>query len=479
MTGPRRRRPLVRSVRVRTTLAAVAVVAVVLSAGSVVLLAALGELLSDELVASARSRAAEIAAMSQPAAGRLPVGDLEDDVVQLVGPDGAVVAASPNVTGLPPIVWPPGREPVEVVGPVDAEPMLAVAHHTGRHVLLVARTTESRDDALAVLGRLLAVGMPAVLVLVAGLTWLLVGRALRPAEEIRRQVDRISSAALDRRVPEPDGSDEVARLARTMNRMLDRLERAQYRQRRFTADASHELRTPLATIRQAAEVALAHPDRTGVADLARTVLTEELRVQRLVEDLLLLARSDERGLHLRADVVDLDDVVFDEARRLRAAHPALTVDTARVSAGRIVGDVEALRRILANLGDNAARHAAGAVAFGLGESPSGVRLTVDDDGPGIPAAERERVLGRFVRLDASRGRSPDRGGGAGLGLAIVAELVAAHGGTLHILDAPSGGARVELTFPQREAPGRPEPGARRVQAPFSADARRWADGREA
>jgi signal transduction histidine kinase len=231
--------------------------------------------------------------------------------------------------------------------------------------------------------------------------------------------------------------------------MLSRLDQAQARQRRLVADASHELRSPVATIRQHAEVALAHPGRTATAELAATVLAEDLRLQRLAEDLLLLTRADEHTLAPRRRPVDLDDLVFDEARRLRGAS-GLRVDTTTVSAGRVDGDAAGLRRMLRNLGDNAARHAGGQLAFSLGERDGMVRLAVDDDGPGIPEADRERVFERFVRLDSARARDD---GGSGLGLAIVAELVAAHGGTVAITTSPLGGARVAVALPRLADPG--------------------------
>ncbi|HEY4727774.1 MAG TPA: ATP-binding protein, partial [Actinomycetes bacterium] len=237
--------------------------------------------------------------------------------------------------------------------------------------------------------------------------------------------------------------------ARTMNRMLGRLEQAQARQRRLVADASHELRSPVAAIRQHAEVALAHPDRTTTAELAATVLAEDLRLQRLAEDLLLLTRADEHTLALHRRPVDLDDLVFDEARRLRAS-TGLRVDTTAVSAGRVDGDAAGLRRVLRNLGDNAARHAAGRLAFSLAEADGLVLLGVDDDGPGIPEADRRRVLERFVRLDDARARDD---GGSGLGLAIVAELATAHGGTVAVAPSALGGARVEVTLPRLADPG--------------------------
>jgi signal transduction histidine kinase len=172
-------------------------------------------------------------------------------------------------------------------------------------------------------------------------------------------------------------------------------------------------------------------------------------VQRLVEDLLLLARADERGLELCRRPVDLDDLVFEEARRLRDGG-GLQVDTAAVSAGRVNGDVTGLRRVLRNLGDNAARHASGRVAFALAERAGAVVLTVDDDGRGIPAADRDRVLQRFVRLDDARARDA---GGSGLGLSIGAELLAAHGGSVRVGAGPLGGARVELRLPAWGSPG--------------------------
>jgi signal transduction histidine kinase len=198
-----------------------------------------------------------------------------------------------------------------------------------------------------------------------------------------------------------------------MNRMLDRLQRVQARQRRFVSDASHELRSPVAAIRQHAEVALAHPGRATTAELAGTVLAEDLRIQRLVEDLLVLAGADEHALAPRRRPVDLDDLVFEEARRLRDATD-LRINTGEVCCPgprRPLG----LRRVLRNLGDNAAQHASTRVRFALDERIDAAVLAVDDDGPGIPEADRARVFERFVRLDDARARDD---GGSGLGLAI-------------------------------------------------------------
>jgi len=453
---PARLAARVGTVRVRTTVAALVVVGVAMAGGAVVLVMVLRDTLVREARSAARLRAEDVAAVlaSGTSPRGLAVEDAEDQLIQVIDGNGRVVVSSHNAAGLPPVArLRPGASAVLHV-PVDADErflVVAVAADTppGRLTILVARNLETALEPTRVVTRVLSVGLPVLLLVVVLTTWVVVGRALGPVEAIRTEVDGISAAELHRRVPDPPGSDEIARLARTMNRMLGRLERAQVRQRRFVSDASHELRSPVAAIRQHAEVALAHPDRTTTGELAETVLAEGLRVQQLVEDLLLLARADEHTLRLQRRPVDLDDLVFDEARRLREVTD-LRVDTTAVSAGRVVGDSAELRRMLRNLGDNAARHTRGRISFALAEHNGVVVLAVDDDGPGIPEADRERVLERFVRLDDARARDA---GGSGLGLAIVAELVAAHGGTLAIADSSLGGARVELNFPRVGAPG--------------------------
>jgi signal transduction histidine kinase len=437
------------TVRVRTTLAALLVVGAAMLAGGVMLVAVLRAALAGEVRASARLRATEVAADlragSRPQA--LTLGEAEDLLIQVLDGHGRVLASSRNVQGLPPVARLRPGTSAWVDVPIDNDDFLAVAvaadSPQGRRTVLVARVADMVGESARIVTVLLAVGLPALLLVVAATTWKVVGRALAPVEAIRGEVDEISAAELHRRVPDPPGDDEVARLARTMNRMLERLQRAHERQRRLVADASHELRSPVAAIRQHAEVALAHPDRTGTAELAATVLAEDLRIQRLVEDLLLLARADDHALPLRRRHVDLDDLVFEEARRLRDG-TGLRVDVGAVSAGRVEGDADGLRRVLRNLGENAARHAGGRVGFALAERDGAVVLAVDDDGPGIPAADRERVMRRFVRLDGARARDA---GGSGLGLAIVAELVAAHGGAVRVADSPLGGARVEVSLP--------------------------------
>jgi signal transduction histidine kinase len=448
------------TVRVRTTLGAVLVAGLAMAVGALVLVAVLRDTLTREVEAAAQVRGQDVASLLASGAagwGPLAVDDPEESLIQVLDEHGQVVAASANADGLAALARLRPGESAEVEVPAggameEGGEFLAVATGAGTpsggRTVVVARSTETVTEATAAVAGLLTVGLPLLLAVVAGTTWVVVGRALAPVEAIRAEVDAISASALHRRVPDPPADDEIGRLARTMNRMLERLDRAQARQRRLVSDASHELRSPVAAIRQHAEVALAHPDRASAAELAATVLAEDLRLQRLAEDLLLLTRADERTLGLRRGPVDLDDLVFDEARRLRSVS-GLRVDTTRVSAGRVDGDAAGLRRVLGNLGDNAARHAGAQVAFSVAEGDGVVRLGVEDDGPGIPEPDRERVLERFVRLDDARARDD---GGSGLGLAIVAELVAAHGGSVAIASSRIGGTRVEITLPRLPDP---------------------------
>ena len=447
MAAERRRLPT-GTVRVRTTAAAVLVLGVVLLVGAFALLGVLRSALTTQVRAAAQLRATEVAAQLTASAGALPVlPDTEGELVQVLDASGTVLAASPAIRGAAPLgrLVPGQSGAVDV--PSDDVPYLAVAVRAstanGPLVVLAARTLDEVEEPSQTVIIALSVGLPVLLAVVGATTWLVVGRALAPVDAIRREVEEISATQLHRRVPDPPGRDEIARLAHTMNRMLDRLERAARRQRRFISDASHELRSPVAAIRQHAEVAVAHPEVMTVPDLAATVLAENLRVQGLVEDLLLLASADEQTLVPTAHPVDVDDLVFAEARRLRST-TSLRVDIGGVSAGRVSGDQTRLARAVGNLAANAARHAAGVVSFALSEHDGVVTLTVDDDGPGIPLADRDRVFQRFVRLDTARSRD---GGGPGLGLAIVTEIIRAHGGVVSIFDSPLGGARFTVTLP--------------------------------
>ena len=445
------------SVRVRTTAAAVIVVGVCLVLSGAVLLSMLRTDLTEQVQSSARLRAGDVAAAlnSGTPPKSLRVSN-DEDIIQVITADGTVVASSRDANGEPPIAdLKPGQTDhvSQIAGEDEEEDQGFVIVATGAKfeskpvTVLVARIDDSIESSTHLVKLLLTTGIPLLLLVVAATVWWLTGRALSPVEDIRREVDEISGSELHRRVPDLQSSDEIGRLATTMNRMLERLETAATAQRRFASDASHELRSPVAIIRQHAEVALAHPDRTTVKELAETVLAEDIRVQGLVADLLLLARTEDRASRNRWQPVDLDDIVINEASRIRSTS-GLRIDMSSVSAGRVNGDKAHLSRLVRNLVDNAIRHATSRLRLSLTTIDDTVVLTVEDDGSGIAEPERERVFERFVRLDEARGREE---GGSGLGLAIVADLTAAHGGSVSVGTSALGGASFEVRLPADEA----------------------------
>jgi len=444
-------------VRLRITLVATSVVAVALVLGAVVFWLTLRASLFAELREAAEQDASAIAAQIE-AGGGSSTGIDDDRLVQVVDDSGAVIAASEDAprTSL-------ADSADEVVQTDEGRFVIAVEGISGDGggEVVAGRNTESADETLATVTGLLALSVPVLIALVAFTSWIVVGRALSPVERMRRQVDAMSASTLERRIDEPATDDEIGRLAHTMNGMLDRLQSAQATQRRFISDASHELRSPLTVLRQYAEVARDHPERITAGELADAVLDEGGRLERLVQGMLVLARADEGALHLNEVDVDLDDLLLDEARRVRSGGTAaaggsgvadvaaLTVDTSGIGAARVRGDLGLLRQLVRNLVDNAARHARTRIALAVAPSADGasVVLTVADDGDGIAPADRERVFERFVRLDDARARDT---GGSGLGLAIVGEIASLHGGTVRIDDGLDGrGARVTVRIPVR------------------------------
>jgi signal transduction histidine kinase len=424
----------------------VAVVGIALLIAAIAMLAILRRSLTDSVRTSALQRANSVADLLSPGPFGDPTqGSSDDEFVQVLGDQGRVVLASSNAEDRPLVDDLRPGESREVRVPFDDDPFLAVAadRRQPNQTIVVGRTLDSVVESTEVVGGLLLVGIPLLLLLVGGVTWRMVGRALAPVESMRTEVDAISTNELHRRIASGTGRDEITRLSATLNRMLERLETGHERQRRFVSDASHELRSPVATIRQHAEVALEHPGLSSAEDLASVVLAEDLRLQRLVEDLLLLARMDEPATDARFIVVDLDDVVFEEVSRHRNVANK-TIDSTRVSGGRVLGDRKQLARLTGNLLENALRHASGKVAVSLSQANGRVVLLVDDDGAGVPPRERTRIFERFVRLQEARDRDS---GGSGLGLAIVAEVVEAHGGAAVVLDSPLGGARFEVSLP--------------------------------
>jgi len=370
--------------------------------------------------------------------------------VQVISADGRVVKQSDSAPDTPML-------PISEIGnglhigiPEHASPFGRIrfsaqtvsAPGGARYTVLVGEGSQVVTSAVKTVIIALAIAAPIVIAVSAGATYMLVARSMRSVDAIRSRVADISTSDLAERVPVPESRDEIAALAETMNEMLARIEAGHAAQQRFVGDASHELRSPLTTIISALEVAVAHPELLDKELAAGTLIPEAHRMQALVEDLLLLARADERGLMIRHEDVDLDDLAADEAQRLRR-ETSLDVHT-ELTPIRLVGDATALSRVLRNLLENAALHAVSRIDVAVASGGGDAVVSVADDGPGIPAADRERVFDRFVRLDPDRSRS---GGGAGLGLAIVREIIAAHHGSVTADDRPGGGTRMTIQLP--------------------------------
>jgi signal transduction histidine kinase len=417
-----------RTLRARVTLLAAAAVVVVLALAGVGLVSAtrrtLIEDLDEALAAQARVVAAQVAAGREVTSADL----LSDDVVvEVVGRDGRVLTRVP--------------EGASALPDADTEGTRVLTRETDGASVRVGGSLEDVSDSTGALIAALALIVPLATLALAAVVWWAVGRALRPVEHMRREVEAIGGSDLSRRVDEPPVPEEIGRLARTMNAMLARLQFAGERQRRFVDDASHELRGPLARIRAELEVDRAHPGSADPARTATTLLAEAQTMQHLVDDLLLLARGNSHATADRSRPVDLDRLVEKETARRRAA--GASIDTTGVRPVQVRGNGPELARAVGNLLDNAVRHAVSHTVVALAEQPDGTAvLAVADDGSGIPEADRERVFERFVRLDAAR----PAGDGVGLGLAIARDVAERHGGTLAVAPSTTG-ARFLLTLP--------------------------------
>jgi len=438
-------RRVVGPIRVRATLLTVLMLAAVLGLGSEGLL----ELLRSQLLHSreqvAVARAKDLAALASSGGVRSPISVLDEGgaVAQLLDRDGAVVAATPNVSSTVPMAAfaPDADRPTPrtvqhlVSGPAGRYRVVALAAANGGTVY-VGLGLRTVDHAIGLLSVALAIGLP-ILVLAGGVAiWIGVGRALRPVERLRREVADISRGNLHERVSAAKTGDEIDRLAATMNSMLERLEVAAATERRFIADASHEFRSPLAAVRAQIETARDYPDTVDWTVVANDVLADQDRLERLVQDLLLLARLDSGELAPARHPVSLRRVVDEEVQRRPAAFAADV-------AGDMSGDPAQLTRVVRNLLDNAERHASANVRVTLTADDGQLVLRVADDGPGVPVADRARIFERFTRLDDARVADA---GGSGLGLAIVRDIVGAHGGTVSVVDTPVG-ACFEVRLP--------------------------------
>ncbi|MEU1147228.1 HAMP domain-containing sensor histidine kinase [Streptomyces sp. NPDC005863] len=483
------------SVRARATLGASLVVALALVAAGAAVLLSLRANLTDQAGSRADSAARKVA--SQLVAGRpyddLDLPDDEDSPVQVVDDKGRLVAASDDlqkisgtgVDAVKPVPAPPTRpsapasggadekdeagesgddEPGDSgdeLGEVDDETTYTDGTATvdgesaDFRFAAVEVSTEARGDLTVYAGGSLSsrqsavstaltsmlIGFPLLLAVVAGVTWLVTRRALRPVAAITEEMAAITASEdLARRVPEPDTHDEIAGLARTTNETLAALQTSVERQRRFVADASHELRSPIASLRTQLEVGAAHPELLDVDG----AVEDTVRLQELAADLLLLARLD-AGEKPGGARVDLAAFVREELSQRTRDRVEVQAD---LTSCEVAGSRAQLARVLGNLVNNAQRHARSRVTVTTRNDGAWAVLEVADDGSGVPADERERIFERFVRLDDARTRDE---GGAGLGLAIARDVAVRHGGTLVVRTAPSGGALFELRLPSPQS----------------------------
>jgi two-component system OmpR family sensor kinase len=403
------------------------------------------------------TRAEEL--LNQPVAGdTMDIGpsDVGDIFAQVVAADGRVVATTPGLQGdvLAPsdVATVDGDSIREIVVQAGGEPLLSrvlAARQVDGTVLILGVAFDDQREALDRLLGLLVVVAPLAAALAAVVGWVVAAAALRPVARMRRESEAISGSEPSRRLDVPATRDELAELGASLNRMLDRLEAALQRERRFVDDASHELRTPLANLKVELELALRRsrtPDELEAA--LRSAAVETDRLTSLAEDLLVLARAADGRLPIRRDDIDLGALVDDVVKRFagRAEERGITLATSSSVGGRARVDGVRVRQALGNLIENAMIHTpiGGRITVGIARSDGLITIAVADTGEGFPPGFMEHAFEPFSRADAAR--SPDRGG-TGLGLAIVRVVAEGHGGTVQARNNPGGGATVELTLP--------------------------------
>jgi signal transduction histidine kinase len=449
------------SLRARLTLLATALFSFAVATGAILVLILQRQALLRVLDASAQQSAADIAQQirnGKQSSTVIPTtgGVLE---MQVVDVGNHVIAASPGADRFVPLLTPEQVRKVragtrlEIQSPTSDARLRVLGTAVGPKTVFAATDLKQIDDSLRILGRVALIGSPLAVLLMAVATYIVVALTLRPVAELRHGAAEITAAGLaDQRLPVSSAQDEIHRLAVTLNAMLDRIDAATKRQRTFVGDAAHELRSPLASLRVQLEVAQRLGPEEDLPTLVDEVLVDVERLDRLVDDLLALARQDEAGGAVRRrEPVDMDDLV----RTVAAGylHARVPVAVTQSSPAIVDGDPDGLRRVVINLVDNAVRHARTEVSLTLETGTLAGRPTVTvrvtDDGAGIPAGERERVFDRFYRLQASRSRES---GGTGLGLPIVRDLVRAHGGTVRLTTRPDGASGLQATVILPAAP---------------------------
>ena len=475
--------------RARVTLIAALGLLVALIVGDLLLLNTLRVSLTRSVDASAKSGASEVAALIDASRLPDPVPVAAGITIQVLNSAGRITDVSPDADRLVPMVSPAraraladGAGAMLVHGaPFDMPSLLrvAVVKADGGQLVIAAVPFSEASGSLDVVARGLVIGTPMLFLVFTGAIWLVTGQTLRPIGALRRGAAKVTATGQVSDLPVPEARDEVRLLAVTLNDMLSRLAAAQQRQRALVSDTAHELRSPIASIRTQLEVALDFPAGQDWETTARDVHADVLRLARLAEDLLLLARLDEQAGHepaprgtpvdlvalCRSAVCRYADAPVPVSCALGTPHAADAPDRADGPDGPdgpapdpadeavlATGDWGRLDRLLVNLVDNAVRYAKSTVTISVRRDGGWAELSVTDDGPGIPAADLERAFDRFARLDDARSREGDEAGGAGLGLAIVRATAQACGGTAHLEAAvPPPGLRAVVRLPASSA----------------------------
>lgn len=443
------------SLRLRLALFGAAVVALTLVVFGALLYALLAHGATTNQDDALRSRAHEAAASLNSASGGLtpspPIAPADlrtsnDVFVEVFDPGWIVAYTTAQLNGAPPA--PPDRLRAAVAqgsgGSFDTDRGIryyALPFNDG-YVVTGQSTRVVQSNLSGIVGFLIISGVPTLLAALAA-SWLVAGRALRPLKDVAGAADEIGRARdFGRRLPQRRSRDEVALLSTSFNRMLEQLQDSFDSQRRFVADASHELRTPLTTIQGNAGLLARGPDvsdevrRAAAADIA----AETARMTRLVERMLTLARADS-GLKLDLVPVEIGPVVLEVCRQARSVHTDREVASSAAGA-TIAGDEDAIRQLIWILLDNGLRFSRSRVSVTLAVEGEWARLTVADDGPGIPVDEREHVFERFYRSDRAR-----TGHGAGLGLSIARWIVEQHRGRILAGEGSDGGAAMYVDLP--------------------------------
>ena len=445
-----------RGIRFKSLLAATLVMTAGLAVGGATVVLVLEQSLTNNVVASAKQHAIDIAAQvsaggvdaAKPVLNTSPGDGI---LVQIANPDGKILLSSAAIEGEPSLIKVgsllPGESKLSDRNLIDNISYAVSAQQANSadgttSWVIVAQSLGQVSVTTTTVALIVFAASPLLVAAVGFVAWRATGQALMSVSAIRDRVESISHSKLNERIPVPMADDEISALARTMNNMLSRLEVSANAQRQFVADVSHELRSPLASIRASLDVA----EKIGTSqarEMSSVIVNDEAkRMSLLVDDLLLLAKADAGQLGITYADVDLDDLLGAEINRLRG-QTGLKIE-AKIQPTRIRGDGLKLSQTIRNLLDNASRFALKGMRISLSVEHSSALLRIEDDGPGIAAEDRIKAVERFVRLDQHRSRDV---GGTGLGLAIANEIILAHGGSMDLGVSDLGGLKVEIKIP--------------------------------